>query len=63
MAKKKPWHGKKFEFTKVDCPVCERTLASIMMAGHFFVGDEVICMRCYTERRERNKKTTGPVKF
>ena len=50
MAKKKPWQGRKFEFPQVECPVCERTIDSIMMAGHFLAGDEVICMRCWTEK-------------
>ena len=56
MARKKPWHNKEFEFTRKDCPKCERTLLSIMMAGSFFAGEEVICMRCWTERDRKRKK-------
>ena len=63
MAKrKKAKHKKPEPMRRQTCPVCERSLEIILMAGSF-AEDEVICMRCYTDRRDRNRKATGPFRF
>tara|TARA_R100001594_G_scaffold150676_1_gene213477 strand:+ start:4911 stop:5075 length:165 start_codon:yes stop_codon:yes gene_type:complete len=52
MAKrKKVKHKKPAPMKRQTCPVCDRSLEIILMAGSF-AGDEVICMRCWTDRKK-----------